>query len=189
MKELKTAFLLFALLTLLLGGIYPAVVTVTARILFSDQAGGSLITDRSGRLIGSSLIGQDFSGEKYFWPRPSATGSYPYNPLLSAGSNLAPTHPELIREVGERIHRLRQTGVDGVLPADLVSSSASGLDPHISPESARLQIARVAKGRGLSNEQVEKLVAGSIEGRQLGVLGMPRVNVVALNLALDKASP
>lgn len=189
MKDLKAALLLFAILTLLLGGIYPTVVTVAARILFPDQAGGSLITDKDGKVIGSHLIGQEFTGEKYFWPRPSATGGFPYNPQLSAGANLGPTHPELIRQVRERIYRLRQTGVDGAIPADLVSASASGLDPHISPESARLQIARVAKGRGLSNEQVEKLVAGSIEGRQLGALGIPRVNVLALNLALDKASP
>lgn len=189
MKDLKSAFLLFAILTLLLGGLYPAVVTVAARLLLPQQAGGSLVADDNGRIIGSHLIGQPFTEEKYFWPRPSATGGFPYNPLLSAGSNLGPTHPELIRQMREHIDRFRRTGVDGVIPIDLVSASASGLDPHISPESARLQIPRVAKARGMSVEKLEKLVENNIEDRQIGVLGMPRVNVLAINLALDKAVP
>lgn len=189
MKDLKSALLLFVVLTLLLGGIYPAVVTVAAGFLFPRQAGGSLVTDGNGRVIGSLLIGQPFSGEKYFWPRPSATGDFPYNPLLSGGSNLGPTNPALIRRVEERVGQLRRSGIAGDIPADLVFASASGLDPHISPEAARLQIARVAEARGMKAEELEKIVASHTEKRQAGVLGAPRVNVLALNLALDKVSP
>ena len=120
MKELKSALILFIFMTFLLGGIYPVVVTVAANLLFPHQARGSLITDGSGRVVGSTLIGQPFTDAKYFWPRPSATAGFAYNPLLSGGSNLGPTHPELIRQAKERIARLRDTGVTGEIPADLV---------------------------------------------------------------------
>lgn len=189
MKDLKSALLLFVLLTVLLGGIYPAVVTIAANLLFPDQAGGSLMTEGSGRVVGSLLIGQPFGGEKYFWPRPSATGDFPYNPLLSGGSNLGPTNPELIRRAKERVAQLRRTGITGEIPADLVFASASGLDPHISPEAAQVQIARVARARKIPVDELEKMVAGHTEKRQAGVLGAPRVNVLALNLALDRGAP
>lgn len=185
MKDLKSAFLLFIFLTFLLGGVYPAVVTITASLLFPHQAEGSLVTDDSGRVVGSKLIGQPFSEEKYFWPRPSATPDFAYNPLLSGGSNLGPSHPELIRQAKERIARLRDTGVSGEIPADLVFASASGLDPHISREAAWLQAPRIAKARGLTVEKVHLLVVTSTEGQQAGTLGAPRVNVLTLNMALD----
>jgi len=187
MKDLKSAFLLFVFLTFLLGGVYPAVVTIGAGLLFPHQAEGSLVTDGSGRVVGSKLIGQPFSEEKYFWPRPSATSGFAYNPLLSGGSNLGPTHPELVRQAKERIARLRDTGVAGEIPADLVSTSASGLDPHISPEAAWLQAPRIAKARGLTVEKVHLLVVTSTEGPQAGILGAPRVSILALNMALDTA--
>lgn len=189
MKDLKSALLLFVMLTVLLGGIYPAVVTVAAEFLFPKQAGGSLVTDESGKVVGSLLIGQPFTGEKYFWPRPSATGDFPYNPLLSGGSNLGPTNPALIRRVEERVAQLRRSGITGAIPADLVFGSASGLDPHISPEAAQVQIARVAGARKMRGEELEKIVARHTEQRQAGVLGAPRVGVLALNLALDGISP
>lgn len=186
MKDLKSALILFIFMTFLLGGLYPAVVTVAANLLFPHQAQGSLITDGSGRVVGSTLIGQPFTDAKYFWPRPSATAGFAYNPLLSGGSNLGPTHPELIRQAKERIARLRDTGITGEIPADLVSASASGLDPHISPEAAWLQVPRVARVRGLSVEKVHGIVAAITQGPQAGTLGAPRVNVLALNMALDR---
>ena len=189
MKDLKSALLLFVLLTVLLGGIYPAVVTIAASLLFPNQAGGSLVTDGNGRVVGSLLIGQPFTQDRYFWPRPSATGDFPYNPLLSSGSNLGPTNPELIRRVEERVAYLRRSGIAGGIPADLVFASASGLDPHISPEAAQMQIARVAKARKMRVEELEQIVAGHTEKRQAAVLGAPRVNVLALNLVLDRVSP
>lgn len=189
MKDLKSAGLLFILLTLLVGGIYPAAVTAAAQLLFPRQAGGSLIADEYGGVIGSLLIGQPFTADKYFWPRPSATGGFAYNPRLSAGSNLGATNPTLLQRVGEQVDRLRRAGIEGAIPADLVTASASGLDPHISPEAAMLQIPRVAKARNMSSERLRELVEKHTEGRQAGVLGMPRVNVVAINLALDRKRP
>lgn len=189
MKDLKSAVLLFVFLTLLLGGMYPAAVTVVAQFLFPRQAQGSLIADEHGGIIGSELIGQPFTAEKYFWPRPSAAGSFAYNPLLSSGSNLGAINPELLRRVGEQVDRLRWSGIEGAIPADLVTASASGLDPHISPESAIAQIPRVAKARGMSVERARQLVAETMEDRQMGILGMPRVNVLAINIALDREQP
>ena len=186
MKDLKSALLLFLFLTFLLGGIYSAVVTIAANLLFPHQAEGSLVADGSGRVVGSSLIGQPFSEEKYFWPRPSATPDFAYNPLLSGGSNLGPTHPQQLRQAKERIARLRDTGVAEEIPADLVLASASGLDPHISPEAAWLQAPRIAGARGLTVEKVHLLIATMTEGPQAGTLGAPRINVLALNMALDK---
>jgi len=189
MKDLKTALLLFVLLALLTGGLFPAAVTVAAQFLFPRQARGSLIADDSGRIIGSILIGQPFAAEKYFWSRPSSTSSSPNNPLASGGSNLGSTNQALILQVGERVNVLRQSGITEEIPVDLVTASASGLDPHISPEAAALQIRRVAGARGMSVDRLRGIVAKNIEGRQLGVLGMPRVNILALNLALDREQP
>ena len=185
MKDLKPAILLFLAFTVICGGIYPAVVTGVAHAIFPHQAKGSFITDRNGRTVGSSLIGQPFSAPKYFWPRPSATADFGYNPMASGGSNLGPTNPGFLRLVGTRVRALHDAGISDNLPADLVLASASGLDPHISPQAAAVQIPRVAAVRGLSGETVAQLLARHTEDRQLGILGEPRVNVLLLNLALD----
>ena len=186
MKEIKPAILMFIVFTIICGGIYPAVVTGIASVAFPQQAKGSIISDKSGKEIGSALIGQPFSDPKYFWPRPSAATDFAYNPMGSSGSNSGPTNPDFIKTVADRVKAIRDTGVTGRIPADLVLASASGLDPHISPEAANVQIARVAKARGLTGEELTGLVATHTEGRQLGFLGEPRVNVLALNLELDK---
>jgi len=185
MKDIKPAILMFIIFTVICGGIYPALVTGIAQAVFPKQAAGSFITDRSGKVIGSTLIGQPFSEPKYFWPRPSATADFGYNPQASGGSNAGPTNPAYLQTVGDRVKVLRDSGVTGKIPADLVQASASGLDPHISPESARLQAARVAKARGVSEDLLINAVAQATEGRQLGFLGKPRVNVLELNLSLD----
>ncbi len=185
MKDLRPAIILFILFTIICGGIYPAIVTGVAYALFPNQAKGSIITDKSGKEIGSTLIGQPFADPKYFWPRPSAATDFGYNAMGSGGSNSGPTNPDYIKTVKGRVKSLRDTGVTGPLPADLVQASASGLDPHISPESALLQIPRIAKARGLSEEMVSKMVSQATEARQLGILGDPRVNVLDLNIKLD----
>lgn len=189
MKDLKPAILMVVVFTIICGGIYPAVVTGIASVAFPKQATGSLITDRSGREIGSTLIGQPFSDPKYFWPRPSATSDFGYNPMGSGGSNAGPTNRAYLKTVEERVKAIRDTGVTGPIPADLVQASASGLDPHISPEGAKVQIPRVAKARGMSVEALTRLVAAHAEDRQLGFLGEQRVNVLALNLTLDTLMP
>ena len=186
MKDIRPAILLFIIFTIICGGIYPAVVTGMAYALFPKKAAGSFIIDKSGNEIGSTLIGQPFSELKYFWPRPSAAGDFGYNSMASGGSNSGPTNPDYLKTVGERVKALRDTGVTGQVPAELAQASASGLDPHITPESALLQVPRVAKARGLSEDMVQKAVTQVIEGRQLGFLGDPRVNVLVLNLELDK---
>jgi potassium-transporting ATPase KdpC subunit len=185
MKEFKPAILLFIVFTLICGGIYPAVVTGIAFVVFPKQAGGSFITDTNNREIGSSLIGQPFSEAKYFWPRPSATSGFSYNPLASGGSNAGPTNPDFIKTVSDRVRTLQDSGVTGSIPADLVLASASGLDPHVSSEAVTVQIARVAKARGIKEETLTQLVDAHTEGRQFGFLGEPRVNVFELNLQLD----
>jgi K+-transporting ATPase ATPase C chain len=189
MKELKPAFLFLIVFTVICGGIYPALVTGIASVVFPKQAGGSFITDKDNRVIGSSLLGQPFSDPKYFWPRPSASAEFPYNPLVSSGSNAGPTNPAFLQTVADRVKAIRESGVTGAIPADLVLASASGLDPHISPEAARLQIARIAGARGLNAEKVREIVAATTEAPQAGILGAPRVNVLAANLALDKVAP
>jgi K+-transporting ATPase ATPase C chain len=186
MKDIKPAILIFIIFTIICGGIYPAVVTGLAYAIFPKQAAGSFITDNMGKERGSTLIGQPFSDPKYFWPRPSATSDFGNNPMASGGSNAGPTNPNYLKTVGDRVKALNYTGVTGNIPADLVQASASGLDPHISPESALLQVSRVAKTRNLAEEVVTKAVVQAIEGRQLGFLGVPRVNVLVLNLELDK---
>jgi len=189
MKDIRPAILLLVAFTVICGGIYPAVVTGVAQAIFPKQANGSFITDKSGREIGSALIGQPFSDAKYFWPRPSATSDFGYNPLASGGSNSGPTNPDYLKTVGARVKALRDTGVTGPIPADLVQASASGLDPHITPESARLQAPRVAKARGVSEAMVMKAVTQAADERQFGFLGGARVNVLVLNLELDKLKP
>jgi K+-transporting ATPase ATPase C chain len=186
MKELKTAVLLFIAFTILCGGIYPAVVTGIASAVFPKQAGGSLITGRNGQVVGSALIGQPFSDPKYFWPRPSATANFGYNPSASGGSNSGPTNPDYLKTVGDRVKALRETGISGMIPAAMVQASASGLDPHITPESARIQLLRISRVRGIAPEALEKLVDAHTEDRQFGFLGEQRINVLALNLDLDK---
>lgn len=171
--------------TIICGGIYPAVVTGIAQAVFPKQATGSFITDAKGREIGSALIGQPFSDPKYFWPRPSATADFGYNPAASSGSNAGPTNPDYLKTVADRVKALKDTGVASEIPIDLVQASASGLDPHISPEAAKVQIPRVARAHGISEQELSKVVAASTSDRQLGFLGEPRVNVLELNLRLD----
>jgi K+-transporting ATPase ATPase C chain len=189
MKDLKSAILMLLACTIICGGIYPAFITGIAQVLFPRQANGSLITDNTGKVRGSALIGQPFSAAKYFWPRPSATSDFGYNPLGSGGSNAGPTNPGYLKSLADRVKALRGSGVNVPLPAELVQASASGLDPHISPESAAVQIPRVATARGVSGDVVKRIVAAHTENRQLGILGEPRVNVLAVNLELDTLAP
>jgi K+-transporting ATPase ATPase C chain len=184
--QLKNAALMLIALSVLTGIVYPLVVTGIAQAAFSNQANGSLI-ERDGKAVGSALIGQPFSDPKYFWSRRSATGPVPYNAGASSGSNQGPLNSALADAVKARIEALQQADPDNKapVPVDLVTASSSGLDPHISPAAAEYQVARVARIRGLSADQVRALVAEHTEGRQLGFLGEPRVNVLKLNLALD----
>jgi K+-transporting ATPase ATPase C chain len=185
---LRPALVLFALLTLLTGFIYPLAVTGVAQLAFPKQAHGSLVV-RDGKAVGSSLIGQAFSDPKYFWGRPSATAPMPYNGVASGGSNLAPSNPALLDAVKARAEALRAAdpGNMAPVPQDLVTASASGLDPEISPAAALYQASRVARSRGLPTDEVTALIASNTQGRTLGFIGEPRVNVLALNMALDAA--
>lgn len=186
MSELRRAWVIFVLLTLLTGVVYPLLVTGVAQAAFGGSANGSLI-EVDGRVVGSELIGQPFSSRKYFWSRPSATAPQPYNGAASSGSNQGPLNPALATAVKERIAALRAAdpGNTAPVPVDLVTASASGLDPHISPAAAEYQVARVARERGVSPAAVRKRVQQATEGRTFGILGEPRVNVLELNLSLD----
>ncbi len=186
LSHLRPAIVILVVLTAVTGLLYPAVVTGIAQVLFPRQANGSLIM-KDGKAVGSELIGQPFDDPKYFWSRPSATSPFPDNAGASGGSNLGPTNPDLQKAVQGRIDALRAVdpGNTAPIPVDLVTASGSGLDPHISPAAALYQIRRVAKARGLSEDTIRNLVEQHLEGRQLGFLGEPRVNVLRLNLALD----
>ncbi|AMO24132.1 potassium-transporting ATPase subunit KdpC [Ramlibacter solisilvae] len=183
---LRPTLVMLAVLTILVGGIYPALVAFGARALFPQQASGSLIV-KDGKPVGSELIGQNFTDPKHFWGRPSATSPMPYNASASGGSNQGPLNPALVEAVKARVEALRAAdpGNTAPVPADLVTASASGLDPHISPAAARYQVARVARARGLPPEKVAGLVDQHIEQPWLPLVGEPVVNVLRLNLALD----
>ncbi len=189
MRESLLTSLRVTVVTLLLTGVaYPLAVTGVARVMFPRAAGGSLVADESGRIVGSALLGQGFAAPGYFQPRPSAAGEKGWEPLASGGSNLGPTSRKLRERVEGELARLRAANPDAPLPvpAELVTASGSGLDPHLSPEAALWQVPRVARARGLAEARVRAVVTESVEGRDLGFLGEPRVNVLLLNLALDR---
>ncbi|UWU94547.1 K(+)-transporting ATPase subunit C [Bradyrhizobium sp. CB1015] len=196
LKEIRPAIVLLLALTAITGLAYPLAMTGIAGAIFPTQAHGSLI-EKGGKVIGSALIGQEFKDDKYFHGRPSATlapdpndstktVSAPYNAANSGGSNLGPTSKALADRLKEDVDKLKNENPNAPVPVDLVTTSASGLDPNISPEAAQFQVPRVAKARNLPEDQVKQLVTASTEGRLLGLLGEPRVNVLALNLALDR---
>lgn len=190
-RLIRNALTMLLLLTVVTGVLYPLAATGLAQLMFSQQANGSLIIGKHGMPIGSSLIGQSFTDPKYFWGRPSATSPQANNGTASGGANLGPTNPALTDAVKQRIATLRAADPDNraPVPVDLVTASGSGLDPEISPAAAQYQLQRVANARHLSSSQVQALVNEYTSGRQLGVLGEPRVNVLALNLALDAPKP
>ena len=187
--QFMPALRMLVILSALTGVIYPLLVTGVAKLAFSRAADGSLIVT-DGKTLGSDLIGQPFDDPKYFWSRPSATAPQPYNGMSSSGSNQGPRNPALADAVKDRVKALRDAdpGNTAAVPVDLITASGSGLDPHISVAAAEYQLSRVSKARGLATEQVRGLVAQNTEGRTLGVLGEPRVNVLKLNIALDRAS-
>ena len=190
-QALRPAIVLFVLLSVITGIAYPLVTTGIGQWLLPAQANGSLIT-KDGKVIGSSLIGQNFTEPKYFWGRPSATGPYPNNAAASSGSNLGPLNPALADAVKARVAALKSADLEITdqentlpVPVDLVTASASGLDPEISPAAALYQVNRVAKARGLSVDKIQAAITANTKDRQLGILGEPRVNVVMINIALD----
>jgi K+-transporting ATPase ATPase C chain len=198
LKEIRPAILLLVLLTVITGLAYPLAMTAIAGVIFPNQAQGSLI-ERDGKVVGSALIGQEFKEEKYFHGRPSATTApdpadstktvpAPYNAANSGGSNLGPTSKALNDRVKEEVDKLKAENPNTPVPIDLVTTSGSGLDPDISPEAALFQVPRVAKARNMPEETVRQLVVANTEGRLAGLLGEPRVNVLTLNLALDRAA-
>lgn len=180
----------------ILCGVYPLVVYGAAKLLFPHQADGSLLVDKSGAIRGSALLAQNFTGAQYFHPRPSAAGANGYDPTSSSGSNLGPTSSNLVANITANIATYRadnniatNSPIYNMIPADAVTASASGLDPHISPANAEIQIARVAKARGLSEDRVRELVQQNTSGRDLGLFGEPRVNLMTLNFTLDQLPP
>lgn len=195
LQHLRPALVMTALFAVLTGLVYPLGITFASNVLFPASATGSLIV-KDGKIVGSSLIGQAFASDRYFHPRPSATSGpdpqdasktvdAPYNAASSAGSNLGPITQKLLDRVKSDVELLRAAGIKGPIPVDAVTASASGLDPHITPDWAFMQVPRVAKARGLPEARVREFVAGKTEGRTFGILGEPRVNVLMLNLALD----
>jgi potassium-transporting ATPase KdpC subunit len=189
-KQLMPGLRMTLVLTVLTGLVYPGVVTGICQVLFPNQANGSLLS-RDGHIIGSALIGQNFARPEYFQPRPSAAGSDGYDATASGGSNLGPTSQKLADRVKASVEKFRKENPDftGDIPADLVTASGSGLDPHLTPQSVEAQLPRVAKARGATPDQIQPLITQLIEGRDLGFLGEPRVNVLQLNLALDRQFP
>jgi potassium-transporting ATPase KdpC subunit len=198
LREIRPAIVLIIALTVITGLFYPLAMTGISEVIFPKQAQGSLI-EKDGKVIGSALIGQQFADEKYFHGRPSATNApdpndstktvdAPYNATNSMGSNLGPTNKALIDRVKGDVDKLKQDNPNAQVPIDLVTTSASGLDPDISPEAALFQVPRVAKARNMPEDRVKALVQDHVEGRTLGLLGEPRVNVLALNMALDQAA-
>ena len=187
-QQLLPGLRMMLVMTVLTGVIYPLAVTGLCQVFFHDKADGSLITV-NGQVVGSRLIGQNFTKPEYFHPRPSAAGNDGYDATASGGSNLGPTNKKLIDRVQASVDKFRKEnpGYQGAIPADLLTTSGSGLDPHISPASAQVQAERVAKARGVSVDQIQTLIAAHTEGRDLGFLGEPRVNVLLLNLDLDHA--
>jgi K+-transporting ATPase ATPase C chain len=186
LSQFRPALVMLVIMTAITGAIYPAIVTGIAQAIFPAQANGSLIV-QDGKAVGSTLIGQPFSDPKHFWARPSGTSPYPNNASSSSGSNQGPLNPALTDAVAARVKALRDADPDNKapVPVDLVTASGSGLDPHISPAAAEYQVSRIARARNLDVQIVRDLVAAHTEGRQLGFLGEPRVNVLQLNLALD----
>ena len=198
LKEVRPALVFIVALTLITGVVYPFAMTGIARVIFPTQSQGSLL-EENGKVIGSTLIGQQFQSDRYFHGRPSATVApdpndptktvpAPYNAANSGGSNLGPTNKSLIERIQGDMDRLKQENPSAEVPIDLVTTSSSGLDPHISPAAALFQVRRVAKARNISEDSVRRLVDEHVEGRTFGILGEPRVNVLALNLALDRAA-
>jgi K+-transporting ATPase ATPase C chain len=190
LAELKPAILITIVMTVLTGILYPLVMTGAAQVIFPHQANGSIAT-ANGKVIGSTLIGQNFTKPEYFHPRPSAAGEKGYDPTSSGASNLGPTNPALADRVKKDAPAFRKDNPDysGPIPADAITTSASGLDPDISPANATAQAARVAKARNVSTDRITQLVASNTKGRQFGFLGEPRVNVLELNMALDQSIP
>lgn len=184
LNHIRPAVVMIALFTGVLGVAYPFAVTGVAQTVFSEQADGSLVRDKAGKVVGSALVGQTFAEPVYLYPRPSAAGDG-YDAAASSGSNLGPLNPDLIARVKTDADALRAETGAAVIPADAVTTSASGLDPHISPAYAKLQAARIAQARGVAVEEVSKVIEQHVEGRTFGVLGQPRVNVLLTNMALD----
>ena len=189
MKNLVTAVLMTIVTTVLLGLIYPLAVTGLAQVIFPSQANGSLIRSADGTLIGSSLIGQPFSSPGYFRSRPSAAGANGYDAGASSGSNLGPTNKKLIDRVKADVEKAQAENPGKSVPIDLVTTSGSGLDPHISPAAAEFQVPRVARERRITEQQLRQVIARHTAGRQFGFLGEPTVNVLELNLDLDRTTP
>ncbi|WP_237153863.1 potassium-transporting ATPase subunit KdpC [Oryzibacter oryziterrae] len=187
-SQLRASAAALTLFTLLLGGAYPAITTIGLQTLSPAAAGGNLVTGGNGEIVGSRLLGQTFTAPRYLWGRPSATGSSPYDASASSGSNLGVNNPTLIDAVKARVAALKAAdpGNTASVPVDLVTASASGLDPDISPAAADYQVGRIAKARGLDEAQVRTAIASATSGRTLGLFGDPRVNVLAANMALDK---
>ncbi len=188
-KQLRISAIMIVAMTILTGGVYPLAITAIAQFVFPNQAGGSLL-ERNGQIVGSELIGQSFQDPKFFWSRPSATGPVAYNAAVSSGSNQGPLNENLHTAIAARVAALRQADPDNTapVPVDLITASGSGLDPHISLAAARYQAGRVARVRGLPEETVRALVERNTEGRLFGILGESRVNVLKMNLELEKIS-